>query len=206
VIKAGRSLAATAEWKKLPSSPVAAASQTAGSTLSHVVASAPASEVATDTASIQESLNLSLVEVANPQWKNDELSKFSGALVTNNGVIESLNASLGDGKNIDISFSEMTGNTFEYDYNGEVFTGMMYQVDMNAYMISLSNGPLEGTRMRFSGQKSNPETQAEESQNYLAENHNVEIGNFGEESAEPVAEATAQATPVDATEAPAFKF
>jgi hypothetical protein len=62
--------------------------------------------------------------------------------------------SLPNGEGLDVSFSEMTGNVFEYDVDGEVYSGMMYQVDQHAYMVTLTNGPLEGTRLRFSSTQS----------------------------------------------------
>ena len=70
-------------------------------------------------------------------------------------------------------------NVFEYDVNGEVYSGMMYQVDQNAYMVTLTNGPLEGTRLRFSAQQSAEEQQ--QIQDNLAQN-NVDIGEFGNNS------------------------
>jgi len=39
---------------------------------------------------------------------------------------------------------------FEYDINGEIYSGMMYQVDQKSYMVALTNSPLEGTRLRCS--------------------------------------------------------
>jgi hypothetical protein len=70
---------------------------------------------------------------------------------------------------IEISFSEMTGNTFEYDLNGQIYSGLMYQVDQNSYMITLTNGPLEGTRLRFAGESTDAQSQQEQTQAYLAE-------------------------------------
>jgi hypothetical protein len=46
---------------------------------------------------------------------------------------------------------------FEYDQNGETLSGLLYQVDQNTYMVTLTNGPFEGTRLRFT-----QETQVEE--------------------------------------------
>jgi len=132
-------------------------------------------------ATIQELLDLKLVEVINTKkWnKGVKSSEFSGAIATNNGIIESLNASLPEGMKIDIAFSDMTGNTFEYDLNGEVYKGIMYQVDQGSYMVTMTNGPLEGTRLRFAGEAAESK---EQTQAYLAQTHNVEVGTFGEES------------------------
>jgi len=129
-------------------------------------------------AAVAEELNLNLVEVINPKkWQNGlAATEFSGSLSTNDGIIESLNVYLPNGEGVSVSFSEMTGNVFEYDFDGEFYSGMMYQVDQDSYMVTLSNGPLEGTRFRFSSKS--PEVQQQDTQNYLADN-NIEVGNFG---------------------------
>jgi hypothetical protein len=105
--------------------------------------------------------------------------KFSGSLQTNNGVIESLSVSLPNGEGVSVSFSEMSGNVFEYDFGGDLYSGMMYQVDQNSYMVTLTNGPLEGTRLRFNATQ---EENMQETRDFLAENHNVEVGNFGDDA------------------------
>jgi len=130
-------------------------------------------------AAVQENLEMNLVEVINQtKWKDGlKASQFTGNLVTNNGIIEALNISLPSNTNLFVSFTEMTGNVFEYDYNGELYSGIMYQVDQNSYMVTLTNGPLEGTRLRFS--QNATEEQQEEIHRNLAHNHNVEVGSFG---------------------------
>lgn len=134
-------------------------------------------------AAVQESLSLSLVEVINPKkYQNGApANSFNGSLATNNGVIESLTVSLPGSENLSVAFSELTGNVFEYDFNGEIYSGMMYQVDTNAYMVTLTNGPLEGTRLRFSAET--PAVEQQQVQETLAENNNVEVGTFGSEVA-----------------------
>jgi hypothetical protein len=175
IVKVGRNLAVATDWRKIPA-------------IENKVAILEAQTMNKETepaaqenpAAVEASLNMGLVEVMNPKkWLNGvKASEFSGSIATNNGMIESLKASLPDGLNVDIAFSEMTGNTFEYDLNGEVFSGLMYQVDQNSYMVTLTNGPLEGTRLRFEGQDAQIS-----SENFLAENHNIEIGDFGSETA-----------------------
>lgn len=135
-------------------------------------------EPASAAAAVQEELDLNLVEVINAtKWSQGlQASQFSGNLSTNNGIIERLSVSLPNDEGISVEFSEMAGNVFEYDFNGEVFSGMLYQVDQNSYMVTLTNGPLEGTRMRFS--------RAAESQE-VAQELPVEVGNFGAGQQEP---------------------
>lgn len=171
----GRAVAATT-WTKIPSQEVVKKVRTVDNKPQIVLAqeSAPVE----DKAVIQEELNLNLVEVINPKiWdKGLPKSEFNGSIATNAGNIESLNVSLPNREAIAISFSEMKGNVFSYDYEGEIYSAMMYQVDQNSYMITLTNGPLEGTRLRFAGE---PTPEQAEVQEVLAENYNVEVKQFG---------------------------
>ena len=106
-------------------------------------------------AAIQSELGLSLIEVTNSaKWPNGlAQGQFNGSLSARNGVIESLLVSLPGEEGLSVAFSSMSGNVFEYDFNGELFSGMMYQVDEKAYMVTLTNGPLAGTQLRFSNEK-----------------------------------------------------
>lgn len=192
VVVNGRSLATEPKWQKL--APVKMGSTTPPA-LAKVEATKPVdSEVPTFTdipePAVKENLSLSLVEVINPKKYATGVpaGQFTGSLATNNGVIESLNVTLPGSESVSVAFSEMTGNVFEYDYNGEIYAGMMYQVDQNAYMVTLTNGPLEGTRLRFSTET--PAVEQQITQEKLAENNNVEVGNFGEAKLESDVEAT----------------
>ena len=176
VTVAGRDVAASVKWQKLSNNKILAKNipkVDASSVTASAVESIPA-------ASVQEELTLSLVEVVNQKkWQQGLLAEqFNGSLTTNNGVIENLAVSLPNGEGVSVSFSEMTGNVFEYDLNGELYSGMMYQVDQSAYMVTLTNGPLEGTRLRFSSQS--PAEEQIQTQQTLAEN-NIEVGTFGSE-------------------------
>ena len=176
----GRDAASLSSWQKIPSASrqvVAMKPQFVTQTVSKVQ-SAPSAEAPADanpTAAVQDELSLDLVEVINPKkWQNGlPNTQFTGNLATNQGVIESLNVSLPNGEGISVSFSEMTGNVFNYDLDGELYSGMMYQVDQNSYMVTLSNGPLEGTRLRFNGTPAEPEYPVEVAQN------EVDMNNYG---------------------------
>lgn len=195
--KVSRKLAVATQWKKL-------GSETAAQTVIETEStSAASSNNSAPVATIQQALAMKLVEVNNPKkWaKGLTSAQFTGSIETNNGVIESLNAALPDNNSIEISFSEMNGNTFEYDLNGEVYSGMMYQVDQASYMITMTNGPLEGTRMRFATENNSLESQNE----YLAENHNVEVQNFGSEPVETPAMDFSETTVTNA-ETASFNF
>lgn len=180
----GREVAASVTWKKLAPAPVLAKKpaqiiQPISTRASAPAIAEPASTVEAP-AVVQEELTLSLVEVINTKkWQNGLPSnQFNGSLSTNQGVIENLSVSLPNGEGVAVSFSEMTGNVFEYDLDGELYSGMLYQVDQNAYMVTLTNGPLEGTRLRFSNQQ--PVEEQIQNQEVLAENH-VDVGNFGDD-------------------------
>ncbi|MCM2350224.1 MAG: hypothetical protein NDI69_09385 [Bacteriovoracaceae bacterium] len=173
VVIEGRKVATVTKWQKLaPVTQIApAVAVTATPSSAPVIEPAPA---------VQQELTLSLVEVINPKKWQQGLSNthFSGSLSTNNGVIEDLSVSLPDGEGVTVYFSEMTGNVFEYTLEGELYSGMMYQVDQNSFMVTLTNGPLEGTRLRFSGLS--PELEQNETQARLAEYNQVNVGNFGD--------------------------
>jgi hypothetical protein len=183
VTVSGRKLASSVTWKKVDPFAVFVEQK---SIVSFISPSAPkASEEAPESprevAAVQEELSLNLVEVVNPnKWHNGLVAtSFSGSLATNNGVIENLSVSLPNDEGISVSFLEMTGNVFEYDFNGELCSGMMYQVDKNTYVVTLTNGPLEGTRLRFSSQAS--EAQQIQSEQVLA-GSSIEVGSFGAET------------------------
>jgi hypothetical protein len=127
---------------------------------------------------IGEDLNLSLVEVVNPKLWSKGLpnTDFDGELTTANGTIESLSVNLPGREEISISFAEMNGNVFQYDYAGEIYSGVLYQVDPKSYMVTLTNGPLEGTRMRFVDEYTPEQVEITST---LKEEHNVNVGFFG---------------------------
>lgn len=114
-------------------------------------------------AEVQEELDLGLVAVDHPKkWANGlNANEFSGTLQTANGILENLSVSLPEGASISVSFAEMSGNVFEYVVNGELLSGIIYQVDQSSYMVSLSNGPLEGARLRFSSRNIENEAPSE---------------------------------------------
>jgi hypothetical protein len=119
---------------------------------------------------ITADLVLPLTEALNPtRWPTPlPSSDFQGTISTSNGVIDNLTVSLPGVEEISVSFAELSGNVFQYDYEGMLYSGLMYQADQNAYIVTLTNGPLEGTRLRFSHstQASNPA---------------MSVGTFGEE-------------------------
>lgn len=179
----GREVAASISWQKLSPqqiTQVKAKKRFIEQSVKTADAAPAAQQEQIPAAAVQEELSLNLVEVINPKLFAQGIpqGQFNGSLSTNNGVIESLNVSLPNVESVSVSFSEMAGNVFEYDYGGELYSGMMYQVDQGSYMVTLTNGPLEGTRLRF--QTDAPAVDPSQGQQALADN-NIEAGNFGQD-------------------------
>jgi hypothetical protein len=192
VVTPGRMVAASTAWKKLAPSEMKSTDNVV-QVVSKVQA-APVKDSAPSPdgpvgAAIQEELNLNLAEVVNAKlWPQGLASGgFSGHLMANDGIIENLNVSLPNGRGLSVSFTEMSGNVFEYDLEGEIYSGMFYQVDQSAFMVTLSNGPLEGTRLRFARNSEGQEefqvplneVPQQEIQQELQQDHNIQTGNFG---------------------------
>lgn len=191
VVTPGRMVAASTTIKKLKkedfkADPIVQVVRKLDSAPAIAKADAPKEEPAVVAAAVQEELELNLMEVINPKkWPQGlQSNQFTGNLSTNGGVIESLSVSLPNGEGISVEFSEMSGNVFEYDYDGDVFSGMLYQVDQNSYMVTLTNGPMEGTRLRFSRPAEAQEAQGDVQQE-VAQDQPVDTGNFGATEQQP---------------------
>lgn len=207
IIEPGRLVATGVQWQKLEPTQTVSQNAFQAPVVQEVrtVVSSQSSQVPPQeapAAAVTEELNLNLIEVVNPKkWQNGlTADQFSGSLTTSNGAIDSLSVSLPNGEGVTVSFSEMNGNVFEYDIDGEVYSGMLYQVEQNAYMVTLTNGPLEGTRLRFVGEPS--QEQLAEAQNQLVSNTGAdELGNPGEQLEQGQAQAEeAAAAPAPAPE------
>ncbi len=208
IIEPGRLVATGIQWQKLEPvqnveqnafrAPVVQEINTVASSPS-AVNNVPPQEA--PAAAVTEELNLNLVEVINPKkWQNGlPNDQFSGSLTTSNGSIDTLNVTLPNSEGVTVSFSEMNGNVFEYDIDGEVYSGMLYQVDQTAYMVTLTNGPLEGTRLRFVGEPTQEQVAATE-QAVIGNTDNDAFGNPGETPEQP--EQTAQAEEAPPVQAP----
>lgn len=175
-VKPGRKVASS--WTKIEKKEVSSV-QVSEVARGEVAPALPKEAVLGAVAELQGELELNLIEVINPKkWKNGiPSSEFTGSLSSNNGVIKSLNVSLPNGETIVISQSEINGNVFEYELADEKLSGIMYQVDQRSFMVNLSNGPFEGTRLNFS--MGNSEEQMERDQEALAETHEVQAAEFG---------------------------
>jgi hypothetical protein len=236
----GRQLANAGEWVKLKALPQNTVKSPMLQDKLQLISSSSRKEVIAsnnlDTteaqAAIQEDLSLELVEVFNAKkyQQAPKASDFSGQLTATDGVIDSISVSLPNSESISISFAQMVGNVFEYDYNGQVLSGMLYQMDKTSYMVTLTNGHFEGTRLKF---QAKAETQEEigngNEDSYgnnaqIAENNNVEVetdayaaivnddgseqqvGTFGVTPQVPQADETAQSNQVDDSQAYGFRF
>jgi hypothetical protein len=147
----GRMVAASTSWKKISRSEIKKDPIRQVVTRLDSSIEKESESKSISSAAVQEELSMILTEVINPKKWQTALNKsdFSGNLSTRDGLIENLNVSLPDSTPISISFIEMNGNVFEYDFENEIYSGMIYQVDKSSYMVTLTNGPLEGTRLKF---------------------------------------------------------
>jgi hypothetical protein len=181
VVKEGREVAGFTSWQKLQAKEAPKKFIINDSPKSMAVSEETPVPTHVALAAVQEELTLTLVEVLNPvKWQQGlTAAQFNGSLTTNNGVIEDLAVSLPGGEGFSANFAEMSGNVFEYELNGELYSGMMYQVNQNSYMVTLTTGPLEGTRMRFSSEA--PVDEQIKTHEVLAES-NVAVGSFGDTS------------------------
>ncbi len=149
VTLAGRELAGSKSWTniKTPELPRAKLVQAKTPSVPNIedIEDNPASIITAD-------MVLPLTEALNPtRWpKPLSSSDFQGTITTSNGIIENLSISLPGVEEISLSFAELTGNEFQYDYEGMVYSGLVYQADKSAFIVTLTNGPLGGTKLRFS--------------------------------------------------------
>ncbi len=189
----GREMASQSPWVRL-----APIRRPQPATTSPPVAKAPIEEERKEEsdslAAIKEDLRLELVEVFNAKKypTPPKASDFSGTLTAQNGEIESMTVSLPNDESLSIAFSEMTGNVFPYEMGGQPLSGMIYKMDATSYMVTLTNGPLEGTRLKFAAQKD----LADEMGN------NAEIAMNGPEAAEAEQIAQPLASQSEETQAP----
>jgi hypothetical protein len=107
-------------------------------------------------ANITDNLSLNVTEVFNSKKYKKVLrgEDISGKLVASNGIIESLELSTPDDE-IVIEMSQLNGNMFSYYQDGEIYSGLFYQIQNSSYMITLSNGPHAGTRIKLQKERNN---------------------------------------------------
>ncbi|MCB9094821.1 MAG: hypothetical protein H6621_07110 [Halobacteriovoraceae bacterium] len=76
-----------------------------------------------------------------------------GNLTARDGVIDNLEVVFPDDEEIVVHGSEMNGNVFNYYHNSEMYSGLIYQSENQGYMITLVNGPYQGTKMKFESEE-----------------------------------------------------
>jgi hypothetical protein len=103
---------------------------------------------------IKQRYDLKMSEFYNGKMFKQPLTtaQFEGSLFMSDGIIESLEVSLPQGKEISIDYSEMHGNIFSYELDGKELSGMIYESGQGIFMVTLTNGPYEGSRMKFIGE------------------------------------------------------
>lgn len=102
-------------------------------------------------AAIMQELDLTLTEVYSPKKYNIPLTKeqFEGSLRANNGIIESMEVRLPNDDGMSISNIEMNGNIFTCKIGDETYSGMIFTTDNKSFMVSFTEGNMEGTRFKF---------------------------------------------------------
>lgn len=102
-------------------------------------------------AAIMQELDLTLTEVYSPKKYNIPLTKeqFEGSLRANNGIIESMEVRLPNDEGMSISNIEMNGNIFTCKIGDESYSGMIFTTDNKSFMVSFTEGNMEGTRFKF---------------------------------------------------------
>ena len=93
-----------------------------------------------------ESVSLVLTDVFSSS--NLFVTSFNGELYVSESSIESLSFYINN-KFYEIPLVNINNNTFEYELDGEIISGMAYQTDLSQYIISFVNGPLEGIKLEF---------------------------------------------------------
>lgn len=147
--------------------PVRAYAQPVAEVAHHEV---PAEEQAhaNEYAIINEDISVSAAEFYHPKL-NSVLSgtAISGYLEVQAGEVKGLSVNINSDKAKDIGIqtismgeSELQGNIFVYEVDGQNYTGTIYPTSPNEYMVSFVNGPWNGARVKFSAQENaNPQTE-----------------------------------------------
>lgn len=157
VVTVGRQVASPqGQWVKLTASapltkPVVVKKSNPTIAVTAQIAEEEIADVSGAHAAIREDLELSLIEVFNAKKypHPPKAGDFVGGLRAKDGLLESIEAVLPSGEKLSVSYSEMVGNVFEYTMDSQILSGMVYQMDKSTYMVTLTNGPLEGTRLKF---------------------------------------------------------
>lgn len=118
---------------------------------------------------INEDISVSASEFYHPKLSTVLTgSAISGYLEVEAGAVKGLSVSINTDKSKDIGIqtismgeSELQGNIFVYEVDGQNYTGTIYPTSPTEYMVSFVNGPWNGARVKFSSQE-NASPQAEE--------------------------------------------
>jgi len=169
-------------------------------TLKKTVAAAPAPQAPRDEKffqpAIKEEKDLVLVEFFNARKYNQVLKNNSvdGSLYVDNGTIQSFEVELPEGESISIVNADLKGNTFEYMEDGFMRSGLIYEAGKGVYMVTLTTGNYEGSRLKFQdrGLASQVEEPVQNQEFFnnererIAEENNVEPLDYLEQQEEPL--------------------
>lgn len=178
VVVIGRKLAHQGNWVKVTDNALPVHINTQVTSIVHSNNSASTEAQPEFKPAISEDMNLNVVEIFNAKKFPQPLKsgEFSGSLSTKEGILENLDVKLPNGESIQISGAEMSGNVFEYDQDGSVYSGMIYEITKNSFMVTLTNGPFEGTRMKFDNASAVEESFGQEGSEQVGTN--VEVAEY----------------------------
>lgn len=119
---------------------------------------------------IDGDLSVSATEFYHPQLATAlGAADVTGQLEVQNGEVKGLSVQINSDKaqKVGISMistgeSEIQGNIFTYEIDGQNYTATIYPTNPNEYMVSFVNGPWNGARVKFTTPKSDNEYQAPE--------------------------------------------
>lgn len=113
-----------------------------------------------DYAIINSDVSVSAAEFYHPKLSSVlSGSAISGYLEVEDGQVKGLSVNINSDKTKDLGIqmismgeSDLQGNIFVYEIEGQSYTGTIYPTSPNEYMVSFVNGPWNGSRVKFSGQ------------------------------------------------------
>jgi hypothetical protein len=101
-----------------------------------------------------EEVDLKLADAYNSKLYKRALrsDEFNGSLMLRDGNIETLTVNLPGDLNIDLTYAQLEGNTFVYEHQGVPGRGVVFSTGQGkeqVFMVTLTGGKFEGTRLRF---------------------------------------------------------
>ncbi len=100
-------------------------------------------------ANIVENLQLKLIEIQKLDTNENQTEQVQGHLNSKDGVIENLSVTFDDGETLGLENLPLSANRFIYQYNGETYYGMFFQIEGDTYMVRFTDGPFRLKQLVF---------------------------------------------------------